>query len=117
MIGDGVVGSAIFFIIAVIGIAALTLVLFFIKRFLVKRALAKVVRIFREHDAMEVAKAKTVDELGLRRRNMVESLGTTRDYKQQALSALLDADIVRIVEGNRIYLVEDKLAEYNLKGW
>lgn len=97
------------FIVAIIIIAVLGL--FVIPRFLMKRALKKVIRIFREHNATNIRNAKTLDELGLKPRSFMEGMFRTRDYKPFALDLLRKGEIVQMTEDGKLYLLEDKLRE------
>jgi hypothetical protein len=83
----------------------------FIPQWLTKRAIPRVIRIFREHNAIGIKNAKTIDELGLRPRGMMEQMFRRRDYKQYALTALMRADIIQMTEDGRLYLSEEKLSE------
>ena len=90
----------ILFILAMIGIPYL----------LMKRAVNHVLKIFQRNSAIDVKSAKTIDELGLRPRTIMQGMFRTRDYKPRALNALMKAEIVRMTEGGKLYLSEDKLA-------
>jgi len=90
----------------------LLLGLFFIPRWLVKHAARQVIKIFRAHNATDSKTARTVDELGLRPLGMLERMMRRRDYKPQALTALMQAGIVKTTEDGKVYLSEDKLAEF-----
>ena len=89
---------------------------FFIPRWLVRRAARQVIRIFRDHNAIDSKTARTIDELGLRPPGMLERMMRRRDYKPQALNALIQVGIVKMTEDGRVYLSEDKLAELHLGG-
>ncbi len=88
--------------------------LFFIPRWLVRRAARQVIKIFREHNATESKDARTIDELGLRPPGALERMMRRRDYKPHALNALMQAGIIKATEDGRLYLSEDKLAELGL---
>ena len=90
-------------------VVLLLLALFIVPRWRVKRAAGQVIWIFREHNAVDVKNAKTIDELGLRPRGMMEGMFKGRDFKPYALSAMMKAEIVRGTEDGRLYLLEDKL--------
>ncbi len=94
----------------VIVIILLILVAFVIPRYLFKRALSRVIRIFREQGAFDVKSARTVDELGLRPRAMLQGMFKGRDYKPYALDILRKADIVQMTQDDRLYLSEEKFA-------
>ena len=83
--------------------------MFIVPRWLLRRAARKVIRIFREYNATDVKNAKTIDELGLRPRSMMERMFSRRDYKPYALSGLMRAEIINRTEDGRLYLSEEKL--------
>ncbi len=85
------------------------LAMFVIPQWRLRRAIRQVIRIFREHNAIGVKDARTVDELGLRPRRMLEGMLKGRDYKKYALDALMKAEIVQTTKDGRLYLSEDKL--------
>ena len=87
-----------------------------IPQWLIKRAVPQVIRIFREHNAIDIKNAKTIDELRLRPRGMMQQMFRRRDYKQYALTALMRADIIQMTEDGRLYLSEEKLSESRFGG-
>jgi len=89
--------------------------MFFIPRWLMGRALRQVIRIFREHNATESKNACTIDELGLRPPGVLERMMRRRDYKPQALSSLMQAGVIQQTEEGKLYLSEEKLAEFGLE--
>lgn len=88
------------------------LALRFIPLAFTRRAAAQVIRIFREHEAVDVYKAKSVDELGLNPPNLVDRLMKTRDYKPMALSILTRTEVIQQTGDGRLYLSEKGLREY-----
>ena len=90
------------------------LAMFAIPQWRLRRAIRQVIRIFREHNAIGVKNARTVDELGLRPRAIMERMFRGRDYKQYAVSALMRAEIIKKTEDGRLYLLEEKLAASSL---
>ena len=102
----------VLFIIVIILLMVLTWVL--LPQFLYKRAINQVIRIFKRFDAFTVESAKTPSDLGLAQRGWIQNLGRTRDYKPRALQMLMDYDIVRRTEDDRVYLLKEKLALYKL---
>ena len=86
------------------------IIVIFVPRFLLKRAITRVIQIFRDHNATSGKNAKTTAELGLNPLSWSERMFRLRDYKPQALDLLRRADIVQETEGGRLYLSEDKLA-------
>jgi len=99
--------SSVILIVLIIVLALLAL--FVIPQWRLRRAIRQVIRILREHNAVDIKNAKMVDELGLRPRRMLEGMFKGRDYKQYAVSALMKAEIIQTTEDGRLYLSEDKL--------
>lgn len=104
--------SEVLFIILILVIAGLAL--FVIPQWRLRRAIPQVIQIFREHNAISVKNAKTIDELGLRPRTFMEGMFRGRDYKPYALRALIKAEIIQMTEDGRLYLSEDKLISSGL---
>ena len=100
------------FIIIIILLMVLTWVL--LPQYLYKRAIGQVIRIFKRNNAFTMETAKTPNDLGLAQRGWIQNLGRTRDYKPRALQMLIDYDIVRKTEDDRVYLLQEKLALYKL---
>lgn len=95
-------------LVIVLAVAALLLAFFVVKPWLVRRALPKVIRIFKEHNATSVKNAVRFEELGIRASDMFD-LRFLKDFKKDALDFLLKVDIVQMTEDGRFYLAEDKL--------
>jgi len=102
--------------ILVIFIVVMVVALFFVPRWRMKRASRQVIRIFRNQNATTAKNAKTIDELGLRPRGMVEGMFQGRDYKPNALSVMESGGIIVRTEDDRYYLSEDKLAASGFEG-
>jgi len=81
-----------------------------LSRFLLQKALKKVVKMFRDHEALNPKGALMPEELGFKSRGFMQ-MGMLRDYKPMALQLLMRGDIVRETEDGRLYLSEDRLAE------
>lgn len=94
----------------VVVIILLILMTFVVPRLLFKRALSTVIQIFRQQGALDVKSARTVDDLGLKPRALMQGMFKGRDYKPYALESLRKNDIVQMTEDDRLYLSEDKLA-------
>ena len=95
-------------------VAALA-VMILVPRWFMTRAFSKVIRIFRENNAINEKNARTVEELGLTPPTFTQRLSRMRDYKPQALDLLRRADIVQMTEDGKLYLSEDKLASSGLR--
>jgi len=79
-------------------------------QFLVMRSAPKVIRIFRQKNAVGEKNAKAIEELGLKQRSMIESVLRRRDYKPRALQLLISTNIVQMTEDGKLYLDEENLA-------
>ena len=79
-------------------------------QFLVMRSAPKVIRIFRQKNAVGAKNAKPIEELGLKQRSMIENVLRRRDYKPRALQLLISADIVQMTEDGKLYLDEESLS-------
>jgi hypothetical protein len=74
-----------------------------------RRALKRVILIFRRHEALSETGAKTAPELGLGPRRMVDRLMRLRDYKPRALSVLMEARVVIQTEEGKLFMSEEQL--------
>ena len=93
-------------------IAALVLLLalsFFFLVWQVRRNTTKIIRVFRENKAVGVQNARTLAELGLHRRSMLENAFLPRDYKASALDGLIQSGAVQVIADGRMYLTEEAL--------
>jgi hypothetical protein len=88
---------------------------FVIPRWLIRRAARQVIKIFRAQNATESKNARTIDELGLRPPGMMERMMRRRDYKPQALDALVQVGVVKVTEDGKLYLSEEKLTELGIE--
>lgn len=102
----------ILIIVLLIILALLALV--FVPQWRLKRAIPQVIRIFRYYNAAGIKNAKTLEELGLQPRGLLDSLLKGRDYKQYALTALMRMGIIMVNEG-KLYLSEEKLMSSGLE--
>ena len=100
----------LFFIVMVVALGGSL----YVRAFLTKRAIFKVIDIFYRHQALGTKGAKTRHELGLERPDFLQRMMKPRDYKQYALQILMKRElVVEDVEG-RLYLVEERL-DQNLR--
>jgi hypothetical protein len=89
-------------IVALVGV-------FYIRAFLTRRAIFKVIDIFYQHHALGRNGAKTLHELGLESPNFFQRMTRPRDYKQFALQILTKKDIILVNEEGRFYMAEERL--------
>jgi hypothetical protein len=79
------------------------------------RATRQVIRIFRRYNAVDSKSARTIDELGLRPPGVFQRMMRRRDYKPQALDALIRLGVVQATGEGRLYLSEARLAELGIE--
>lgn len=94
----------------------LLLGLYVIPRWRLKRAVRQVIVIFRQNSALDKKTARTIDELGLKPRGFAEGMLRLRDFKPNALEALVKAGIIQGTEDGRLYLAEDALMTSGIEG-
>jgi len=94
-----------------IGIVAVFALIIFVYAFRGRRALFKVIEIFRQHNALRVNETKTLAELGLEPPDLLQRMMRGRDYKQYALRILIKKGVIQTTEDGRFYMVESKLDE------
>jgi hypothetical protein len=97
-------------------IIILLLGMWFLPRIFIKRAINQVIDIMRRNNAVNPKNAKTVEELGLQPRTMLEGMMRLRDYKPRALQYLMYSEIIQQADDDKIYLSEEKLQETRFKG-
>ena len=100
-------GEGVLFIILMV--VAFILAFIFIPQFMLMRNIPKVIRIFREHNAIGEKNAKMIEELGLLPRTMFQRMFSRRDYKPQAFQFLLRSTVIEMTEDGEVYLNEDNL--------
>ncbi len=105
--------SSILLIVFVLGGIGLSL---YLSARMTKRAIGKVIEIFRKQNAIGPQQAKTVDELGLTPPSLMERFTRMRDYRQNALSILLKTGIIQTTAEGKLFLPEEKLGELISKG-
>jgi len=95
----------------VILVVIFVLVLVVLPRWGVRRAVPSVIRIFRERNAVGRGNAKTIDELELKppKRNVIAMMFAPRDYRLDALGALMKAKVAQRTEDGKFYLSEEDL--------
>ena len=86
----------------------------YVRTFLTRRAIFKVIKIFYQQQALDTKGAKTPRELGLERPDFVQRMMRPRDYKQYALQILIKREIILQNEEGKLYMVEERL-DQNLR--
>lgn len=90
---------------------------FIVPQWILLRTVPKVIRIFREHSAIDAKSAKTIEELGLKPKSMFERMLRMRDYKPRALQFMIRVTLVEITEDGKVYLVEENLSQTRWRGF
>jgi hypothetical protein len=80
-----------------------------VPQWMLMRNIPKVIRIFRENNAVGEKNAKTIEELGLLPKTMFQRMFRRRDYRPQAFQFLLRATVVEMTEEGKVYLNEENL--------
>jgi hypothetical protein len=88
----------------------IVLVAFVLPQLRLRRSITSVIRIFREHNAVEAKNAKKPEQLGIRLQAVRQSLFSGGNMEAEAVQVLMNASIIQTVEGNKLYLSEEKLA-------
>ena len=99
--------------LVLLGIAGI-LVMLFVPQLMMKRAIPKVIQAFRQNNAVGPKNARTLEELGLKPKGILESMGR-RDYKPRALQFLISVNIIQMTEEGKFYLSEEDIALSNLR--
>jgi hypothetical protein len=81
-----------------------------LSRVLLKRAISRVIKNFRDKNALNPAGALSAEELGFKSRGLLQ-FGMMRDYKPMALQLLMRGEIVQQTEDGRLFLSEDRLSQ------
>lgn len=100
-------GDTLFIILL---IAIFIVVMLVLPQFLIMRTVPKVIKIFRQNNAIGAKNARPIEELGLKPRSMFENLLRRRDYKPRALQLLISTNVVQMTEDGKLYLDEETLA-------
>ena len=101
-------------IVIIVMVVVAILAMIVVPQWRLKRTIPKVVSAFRGANATSEKNAKTLEELGLKPRGMMEGMFRGRDYRQYAVTALMRAEIVKTTEEGKLYLSEERLYESGL---
>ncbi len=90
-------------------ILSVCVLVFLIRIFVLRRAVNQVIKIFRSNRALSWRTAKTADQLGLTPPDFIARIMRPKDYKPDALKALIAAGVVRAADDGRMCLAEERL--------
>ena len=94
-------------LVTVLAIGVLIVVMFYVPRLLVKRAVRKVVAQFRERGAISPETATTLAELGLVQDSFYNRVFRLRNYRPYAVRMLGQAELLRATEEGTVYFSEE----------
>lgn len=96
--------------------AVILILIFVLPQILLRRAISSVIRTFRQSEAVDAQNAKTIDELGLRPKSMMQAIFRGAQYKTTALLVLSNATVIERTEDGKLYLSEENLSHSRWKG-
>ena len=99
--------QGILFIILIVILFILTVI--FIPYWMTMRSIPKVIKAFRQKNAIGEKNALPIDELELKPKSIFRRMFTRRDYSQQGLQFLIRAEVVDITEEGKFFLNEQNL--------
>jgi hypothetical protein len=105
---ETILGIIVFFILFLV-------LLLVVPALLTRRAVTAVLKIFRQHQALDEESALTVEELGLKPPGFAQRIMRTRDYKPRALVFLKRIDVVQTTATGKIFLAREKLLASGIK--
>lgn len=106
--------SNVFFILLMVALFILAVLVF--PQWMLLRTVPKIIRIFREHNAVGAKNARTIEELGLQPKTLYERMFKLRDYKPRTFQFMLKTTIIEMTEDGKVYLSEEKLASTRWRG-
>jgi len=99
--------QGILFIVLLVILFILSVI--FVPYWMIMRAVPKVIKTFRQKNAVGEKNALSIEELELRPKSMFRRMLARRDYRQNALQFLIRGDVVDITEEGKFFLNEQKL--------
>lgn len=96
-------------IFIVVGGAIVLLAWIFIPALMIRRNIPKVVRIFQKNNAIGLQNAKTIEELRLKPKSMLQRMYSGQDWKNRALNLLIQTDVVLMTEDGKLYITQESL--------
>jgi len=96
--------------------ASLLIIIFVVPQIMLRRATSSIIRTLRQRNAVGAQNAKTIDELGLRPKSMIQAIFRGTQYKTTALLVLRNARVIESTEDGKLYLSEENLSNSKWKG-
>ena len=85
-------------------------------RWRAKNAMPSIIQVLRDHNAVGLHNAKTIDEMGFEFKTPKSTIGRmfrAPDYRLMALQSLIKATVVQMTEEGKLYLSEENTADAN----
>ena len=92
------------------------IIIFVLPQIMLRLAISSVLRTFRQNKAVGAENARTIDELGLRPKNLIQAIFRGTQYKTTALLVLRNARVIESTEEGKMYLSEENLSRSRWKG-
>ena len=99
--------QGILFIVLIVILFILTVL--FVPYWMTMRSIPKVIKQFRQKNAIGEKNALNIDELELKPKSIFRRMFTRRDYSQQGLQFLIRSEVVDITEEGKFFLNEQNL--------
>ena len=80
-----------------------------------RRAINTILKIFRQHGALDEDRAMTFEALRLKPLDFAQRIMKSRDYKPRALDFLKSIEVVQSTEEGKIFLSKEKLLKSGIK--
>jgi hypothetical protein len=102
-------------VVLIVILGVLLALAIYVPRLQVRRAMRNLILLFRKREATDPATAVALEEVGVFRRNAVQQMFKSRDYRPLAARALLQTGIIQATEDGKVYLSEYELERSPLK--
>jgi len=96
--------------------ALILIIIFVLPQIMLRLAISSVIRTFRQRKAVDAQNARTIDELGLKPKSMMQAIFRGAQYKTTALLVLRNAHVIESTEDGKLYLSEENLSNSKWRG-
>jgi hypothetical protein len=97
-------------------VVVLLFLVFILPQLRLRISIPSIIRLFRQSNAVGIENAKTLEELGLKPKNIGQAIIRGQDYKLTALEVLKKAEVIQNTEDGKLFLSEEKLSDSKWKG-
>ena len=85
--------------------------LFYIPRFMVRKAMKQIIRQLRGVGATSIKRAVTLEDIGIITKGIVGRMFSVRDYRPMAIRMLVQSNVLQETDSGKIFLSESTLAD------